>query len=97
MLFLDLSKPFDKVVRETLIEMRSGEINIEAHLVGLGLTQAAARHMATSISESGGLLRELGVPDAIAELVADLRDGAWFHHTSSGRTIVTRKGTRQGC
>ena len=60
MLFLDLSKPFDKVVRETLIEMRSGEINIE---VGLGLTQAAARHMATTISESGGLLRELGVPD----------------------------------
>ena len=68
-LFLDLSKVFDKVVRETLFGMRNGEINIETHLLGLGLSQAAAKHMAACIDKSGGLLREIGVPDVIAELV----------------------------
>ena len=73
MLCLDPNKAFDKEVRETLIEVRSGD-NIEHHLVGHGLTSAAAKHMATCTSESGGLRRELGVPDVIAEMVADLHD-----------------------
>ena len=66
-LFLDLRKAFDKIVRETLFGC--GEINIETHLLGLGLSQAEAKHMAGHIDKSGGLLRETGVPDVIAKLV----------------------------
>ena len=44
--WLNLSKAFDKVVRETLFGIRSGEITKETHLLGLGLSQAAAEHMA---------------------------------------------------
>ena len=92
-LFLDLSKAFDKVVRETLFGMRSGEINIETRLLGLGLPHTAAKHVGAYIDKSGGILREIGVPDVTAQLVADLHDGVWFHLTPTGRTIVTRKRT----
>ena len=64
--------------------MGSGEIGVETHLLGLGLSEAAAEHMAAYIDKSGGLLRKIGVPDVIAELVADLHDGAWFHLTLTG-------------
>ena len=96
-MFLDLSKAFDKGVRETLFGMHSGEISIETRLLALVLSQAAAKHIAAHIDKSGGLLRDIGVPDVIAELVADLNDSAWFHLTPTGRTIVTREGTLQGC
>ena len=87
-----------KVVCETLFGMRSGEINIETRLLGLGLSHTAAEHMGAYIDKCGGLLREIGVPDVIAQLVADLHDGVWFHLTPTGRTIVTRKkNARQGC
>ena len=84
-LSLDLSKAFDKVVCEKLFGKRSGEINIETHLLGLGLSQAAAKHMAAYTDKSCGLLREIGVSDVIAELVADLHDGAWFHLAPSAK------------
>ena len=94
MLFLDLSKAFDKVVRETLTEVRGGEINIEAHLVGHVLTQAAAKHMATCISESGGLLRELGVPDVIVEFAVDRRLRGFITHPLVERSSRAKEHAR---
>ena len=96
-LFLDLVKAFDKVVRETLFGVQCGDAEATAHLTELGLPPPVATTLTDYIMSSGGLLAELRVPVRVQRLVAELHNGTWFTLSAGGKIITTQAGVRQGC
>ena len=98
-LFIDLSKAFDKVVRETIFGLQAAQTRseVEERLMELDLEPRAVVPLTDYIWESGGKLHELGVPTHLVRLVAGLHEGTWFKLDGSLNVIATRLGSRQGC
>ena len=78
LLFLDLEKAFDLVVREFVVGMPQGfSGDSTMHLQGLGLPFEEARKLADELEEDDTLLRRMGVDECVAELVRALHSRAW--------------------
>ena len=100
LIFLDLSKAFDRLVREVAFWVAGANGNpaaIASALRASGVPQEVVEHLVPYILEHGGLLEELLVPRHICDLVARLHEDTWFQLQAGGRFIVTRRGSRQGC
>ena len=99
-LFMDLSKASDKLVREVAsgVSEAHGDIDmITDALLKSGVDSVAASHLAPIVASSGGLLRQLRVPAHICNLVGRLHDQTWFQIEPGGKLIMTTRGSRQGC
>ena len=97
---MDLSKAFDKLVRQVAFGATEahGDIDmITDTLLRCGVDSVAASHLAPIVASSGGLLRQLKVPADICNMVGRLHDQTWFQIESGGKLIMTTRGSRQGC
>ena len=82
LVFLDLAKAFDFIVREFAIGPQQGtadSINDAADAVAKpGLDQEEARQLASEIQRHGSYLEICGADPKVAKLVAALHTGSWF-------------------
>jgi len=97
-LFLDLSKAFDKVVREFVMTMAEGDQQSFDVIHKLGLPSEVADHVISYLQAKGTIFEQMQIDPLITKLVADLHNGTWFVlDQESGKVIKTRLGSRQGC
>ena len=97
-LFLDLAKAFDLVVREFVFGVRQGfESAIDDEIKALGLLPEDAIELARELSLQGPLLAQLGADPLVAQMIAALHTGSWFSFGSNISVLLSRFGGRQGC
>ena len=92
-LFLDLAKAFDLVVREFVFGVRQGsESNIDEEIKALGFLPEDAMELARELSLHGPLLDQLGADPLVVQLVAALNTGSWFRLGSNVSVLLSRFG-----
>ena len=100
-LYVDLVKAFDRVVRELLFGYPS-EVPDDAsakklYLEALGLPTEVADKIFTYIEEKRPLLEQWGIDDHTIGLIRGLHDGSWFQVGNLPTAILSKVGGRQGC
>ena len=98
-LFLDLTKAFDKAVRELVMGHMQGvprECEQEV-LRSLALPPEAVQRITQVIDEEGTVLQQLGLDKKAAALIKSLHTGAWLQTPGRDAYIVSSTGGRQGC
>ena len=97
-LFVDLTKAFDLVLREVVLgwPQLPGIKGIE-YLEELGFPADHARQLAAEIASDGCVFDEIRIHPHVRELVASMHTKSWFHVPGCSERLVTRKGSRQGC
>ena len=97
-LFVDLEKAFDKVIREFLLGFPSTctQDPLE-YILSLGLPIKAATDLVFDILSNGPFLEQIGVPHVIVTLITSMHSCSWFSYGTLKSAIVTRTGGRQGC
>ena len=97
-IFIDLTKAFDFVLREIVIGWAHTTSNDRVDdLCSLGLTPEQAQVIMKEINEDGSVLEQMHVHPLIRNLVASLHTGTWFTHSGSEDVLHVRRGGRQGC
>ena len=100
LVFADLSKAFDKIVRESVLGW-SDEVAPEdrhARLLEIGLSEGQAQALEAYLNEHGTAMEQAGARKAVVDLMRSLHSAAWFQVGSSrSAPVVTRRGGRQGC
>ena len=99
-LFLDLVKAFDRVIRELVFGRGSQPpTDIAAFLRAHGVFERAAPWIIDYLNEHGNLLAQWKVDEGVAVLAESLHAGAWFgvadittvvRTTTRGRRLQTR-------
>ena len=95
--FVDLVKAFDRILRELIFGFPQGVIDHLAHLLSLGLSDAQARWVLEHIAEHGTVLQQWGIDPKVIALVAALHTGSWFTYAECRHVIAAARGGRQGC
>ncbi|CAE8719304.1 unnamed protein product [Polarella glacialis] len=97
-LFLDLEKTFDYIIREFLLGLPRGHVDPQMqHFLNIGLGQETTQELLNGIAQHGSVLYKLGVDPKVAALVNSLHTNTWFRYEDLQTIIVTSKGGRQGC
>ena len=98
-MFLDLAKAFDRLVRQVAfgVAQAATPAEVRATLQQAGVAADAAAHIAEFIQDKKSALHELEIPEHLVRLVDTLHTNAWFKLDAEGRLVVTRRGSRQGC
>ena len=97
-LFVDLTKAFDRVIRQLVHGWGLIKSSCRhAYLLQLGVSSMAAEWIIEYINECGFLFEQWGVnPTAIA-LSETLHEHSWFQVKSNNMAITSHTGGRQGC
>ena len=99
--FVDLSKAFDRLVREQVLGWPDEllESDRRQFLLDAGVPMDMVDDMLKSLEESPCAMEAAGVDETVAGLLRSLHTKAWFRIGSGpGATFVaTRRGGRQGC
>eukprot|EP00973_Karenia_brevis_P073166 10164253-Karenia_brevis.AAC.1 len=97
-LYVDLVKAFDRILRELLF---GWPCNMEGspmhHLMSLGLSREDAQWLVEYIDQNRPLLYQWGVDHKVISLLAGLHSGAWFVYGDLDTVVLCKKGGRQGC
>ncbi|CAK0883186.1 unnamed protein product [Prorocentrum cordatum] len=100
-LFVDLVKAFDGVVRELCMgfpqdvpETRSAQLE---YLMGMGVDAPDAEWILDYIEQHGHAFQQIGVPEKLTRLVVALHTKSWFQADGADSFAYTRTGGRQGC
>eukprot|EP00973_Karenia_brevis_P050951 7074997-Karenia_brevis.AAC.1 len=97
-LFVDLSKAFDRVVRELVMGIPpSCKTSLLDYLASVGVPRKAAEWIDAYLKQHGPLLRQWGVPEQVVQLICSLHDRCWFRYADLQSVVVTKVGCRQGC
>ena len=93
-LFVDLTKAFDLVLREVVLgwPQLPGIKGIE-YLEELGFPADHARQLAAEIASDGCVFDEIRIHPHVRELVASMHTKSWFHVPGCSERLVTRKGS----
>ena len=97
-LFVDLTKAFDLVVRQLLYGW--GEVpehHRKCHLLDLGLTERAADWIVQYIQARGPLLKQWHADAAASAMAQTLHEGAWVAVGDLHTAVTSKTGGRQGC
>ena len=95
-LFIDLVKAFDRVLREIVIGWaQTGAEDGVRYLIDLGFSSDHAGELAREIA-AGAVLDEVRVHPHVKLLLASMHTGSWFRVAGSSDLFVARKGGRQG-
>ena len=97
-LFLDLVKAYDRVVRELVLgwpkNMKCAGVE---YLRTLGVGETATQWIADFVDRTGGLLKIWGVDPKVRRLISSMHEGSWFRYGDLDTIIKTALGGRQGC
>eukprot|EP00973_Karenia_brevis_P073955 10279593-Karenia_brevis.AAC.1 len=97
-LYVDLSKAFDRIVRELVMGIpASCNVPLEKYLREIGIPHRAAKWIAEYLQDHGCILEQWGVPLEVIRLICSLHDHCWFRYGSEESMVVTKIGARQGC
>ena len=97
-LFIDLVKAFDRIVRELIMGWPDvADSEKVPHLIRLGVDPHTARWMAEYIDQRGCVFQQWGVDSTTLSMTRAMHDGAWFTVRSGTRCITSETGGRQGC
>ena len=97
-LFLDLTKAFDFIVREFVMGRKKCDCrDVLTALADLGLSAEDVILLAKEIEEHGSFLEICGTSALVANIVAELQSGSWFSIGELTEILLTDKGGRQGC
>lgn len=97
-LFVDLIKAFDKILRELVFGFPQGhEASRVACLESFGLALAEAEWIVNFIDENGTAFSQWGLDPKLSSLVCGLHSRAWASYGECGTYIVSTTGGRQGC
>ena len=96
-LFIDLVKAFDRVIREITLGWPAEAIDPRAYLMSLGLSDDQAEWIATFVSQHGCLFEQWGVDPKVVRLLKNMHVQSWFSCGDVDEAIATRVGGRQGC
>ena len=100
LVFCDLSKAFDKLVRETVFGW-SDDVEPEhrfQRLLDLGLDEHTAVKLQEYIDKNGTAMSQAGASPEAVDLMRSLHSAAWFQVGAESATpVVTKRGGRQGC
>eukprot|EP00973_Karenia_brevis_P051453 7144988-Karenia_brevis.AAC.1 len=97
-LFVDLTKAFDRVVRQLV--MGWGDIPLDQrrqYLMSLGVNPDAADWIIRYINENGALWESWGANITAREMARTLHEQAWFRVPGSEQCVKSFTGGRQGC
>ena len=95
-LFVDLFKAFDKVLREIVLGWPQNGNQGAEYLEKLSVDREHARKLAAEINQST-VLEEAGVPELARELLTSMHTGSWFQVGTSNDLLNVARGGRQGC
>eukprot|EP00959_Pyramimonas_sp_CCMP1952_P180359 3771774-Pyramimonas_sp.AAC.1 len=100
-LFIDLSKAFDKTCRELVVGWPGGlgpeRADRVQHLLSMGVSAHAADHIYTYLEKHGPILQQWGADDATIAMPASLHDGCWFSVGDLQSVVQYGLGGHQGC
>jgi DNA-directed RNA polymerase subunit RPC12/RpoP len=96
-LFVDLVKAFDRVVRELVMGWPAHVSDPSEYLRSLGLTLEQAEWIAAYVARHGCLLEQWGVDRKVIALLKNLHASSWFTYGDIDSAIAVRVGGRQGC
>ncbi len=101
-LFLDLAKAFDFVIREYVMGVpqqcnKAAPLSIDEAVAALGLDINDAQELADEIRQHASYLHMCNADPKVAMLVNALHSGTWFRIGDLSQVILVSKGSRQGC
>jgi hypothetical protein len=96
-LFIDLVKAFDRLLRESVLgwSQLEGQRGLE-YLKELGFSESHALELEREIN-NGAVLAEINVHPHVVALLASMHTKSWFQVGGSTEYLVVHKGGRQGC
>ena len=72
-IFIDLSKAFDRAIRELVMgAMKGADVDTRSLFLKLGLTQVQAEELSNFIETKGPLLAQMGVDAKLIQLIRSL-------------------------
>ena len=93
-LFIDLVKSFDRVLREVVIGWpQSGAEDGVRYLTELGFSHEHATELVREIN-GGAVLDEIQMHPHVKTLLASMHTGSWFRVNGSSEVLVVGKGGR---
>ena len=97
-LFVDLVKAFDKVIRQLVMGWgRNKPTDTVAYLCSFGVSDTSAVWISQYIDGRGAQFAQWLINSTAADLVQSIHAGAWFRVGSSEFVITFYTGGRQGC
>ena len=97
-LFVDLVKAFDHVLREVVIGWpQLGTTQGVEYLKQLGFNEKHAEELAAEIAMEGCVFDLIRVHPHVKDLVASMHTKSWFRVAGRSELLVVNKGGRQGC
>ena len=96
-LFVDLVKAFDRVIRELVFGIPPGVTDVSKHLSDLGLSMSQLNFVTSFIARHGSLFEVIGVHPRVIQLVCNLHASSWVTYGSLESAIIVKVGGRQGC
>ena len=97
-LFVDLTKAFDRIVRQLV--MGWGDIpptERRSYLESLGVSHSAAEWIVEYIDDNGPIWKQWHTNHTACEMARTLHEQAWFSVKDSEQPILSFTGGRQGC
>ena len=100
-LFVDLTKAYDKVLRELVFGWPSN-VNADrasriAYLIDCGATEDVAAWIYEYLEEHGTAFEQMRVKTKIISVVRELHTNSWFQYEGCDTHVATTTGGRQGC
>ena len=100
-LFVDLVKAFDRLVRETVVGWPDHlpPDNWREHLREAGVDEERVDGIIDFIDQEGPALQQAGVEPHVQGMIKSLHTEAWFQIGGEEATerVLTKRGGRQGC
>ena len=96
-LFVDLVKAFDRVIRELVFGIPPGVTDVNKYLSELGLSMSQLDFVTSFIARHGSLFEVIGVHPRVIQLVCNLHASSWVTYGSLESAIIVKVGGRQGC
>ena len=97
-LFVDLVKAFDKVIRQLVYGWGDRKPDDPAaYLQSLGVSKEAAEWITEYLEDRGPLFEQWGVNPTAAAMARTLHEGARFKVGNCSTLITSKTGGRQGC
>ena len=96
-LFVDLVKAYDRIVREIVLGWSDDACDPWSYLLQLGLAEEQAAWLIDYLAKYGHLFQQWGVDDKVTAMIRALYSHSWFSYGTLDTAVTVRLGGRQGC
>ena len=94
-LFLDIASAYYTLLRQHAVDLSFGDEDIVCFLHRMGIADAHIDSVA-QLLQSTPAFQEIGVPQHLHSMVAEMHTSTWFSLCNDDQLIATSKGTRPG-